>query len=112
MPSSDADNNRKAEPPTPDVWFVRGAALVFTATLGLANAAVVVELHSSLRAAGQLIILLNLAALVSGLACLGWVKRRSGGAPLDSYAIAVVGGPFLAWGLDVVIIQAWVFGFR
>jgi hypothetical protein len=111
MPSNGAEDDPKAGRPTPDVWFVRGAALVFTATLAMANAGAVVEFHSSLRAVGQLIILLNLAALVSGLACLGWVKRRSGGAPLDSYAIAVVGGPFLAWGLDVVIIQWRTFGF-
>jgi hypothetical protein len=109
MPAEEADT--KPSVSAPDSRVVFRAALTFTAILLLINAITVVPVHSHLRAAGPAIIFVNFLALVSGLALVGWVKRRSGGAPLDSYALAVVGGPLLAWGLDVVIIQAWTLGF-
>src|SRR5215217_5848002 len=104
-------SNTPADGSAPDSRVVRRAALTVTAALLLLNAAAVVWLHSDLRAAGPGVILVNLLALVTGLALVGRVERRSGGAPLDSYALAVVGGPFLMWGLDVLIIQVCTLGF-
>jgi hypothetical protein len=109
MPADEADAKPDAAAPDSRVVFL--SALAFTAILLLVNAATVVSGHSNLRAVGQAIIFVNFLALVSGLALAGWVKRRSAGAPMDSFALAVVGGPFLAWGLDVVIIQWWTLGF-
>jgi hypothetical protein len=98
-------------PPTESVRVVRIAAISFTAILALANLATVAVFGPHLRAAGPAIILVNLGLIVLGMACVPTVQRISAGAPLDCYAIAVVGGPFLAWGLDVVIIQWRTFGF-
>jgi hypothetical protein len=92
------------------VWFVRLAAISFLAFLALANAAAVAEFQHHLRAAGPAIVLGNFSALMMGLACISTVERVSRGAPLDSYAIAVVVGPFLAWVIDVLVINGLVFG--
>jgi hypothetical protein len=88
--------------PVPDVWVVRLAALVFISVLALANASLV-KWGPHSRSGGEALMIINVLAMVLGLAGMSTVKRISRGAILDSYVIAVVFGPPAVWAYDGVI---------
>jgi hypothetical protein len=86
------------------VRVVRFAALAFVVGLSIANIGTCYLFRYS-RNAGGAILDLNILAVVLGITCLPTFKRVSGRAPLDSYAITVIVGPTMAWGIDVFIMQ-------
>jgi hypothetical protein len=101
--TTDQESNMTCRP-VQDVWFVRRAAIAFLAFLALANASTCIEFRYS-RSAGAAILCVNIVVMLLGMAFVSKVKRNSSGAPLDSYMISIVVGPFIAWGLDVLIMQ-------
>jgi len=87
------------------VRIVRLWALICITIIGAANVAMFIKLGDE-RAFGALLMLGDAGLLVGGLVAAPILKWLSGGASLTMYLLACVGGPVVAFGIRLGIIEA------